>query len=477
MSNILTSLLSSAGALRAYDQVLQVTQNNVANAATPGFVKHRQALNAMPFDPDGGLIGGVRAGEVISARSAYADQAVRSQLFLLGRAEQEVNSITALQSNFDISGDSGIPSALNRLFQSFSAWGQSPNDTVARQAVIDRATDVASAFRRTAGSLSDLTRETERAANQTVDSVNQLAERLRDLNVLARRGARGDSGLDAQISIALEELSSYASITALEQEDGSVNVLLNGQTALVAGDKAYPISVRLAQPDTPPPVYEEAPPILRLFSSDGKDITQVTVGGQLGGVLDTRNRVLPAYLGDAWQQGDLNRMAVAFADRVNTLLTSGVAPDGTAGVGLFTYGSSPTNAAATMTVDETAVQPARLGAEQPGPPSVSNGIPLALSAMANPRDTADEIDEASYTEFYGRLAGRAGAALNDAESRLEVQQSAVAQARNLRQEMSGVSLDEEATILIQFQRAYEANSRLIAVLDRLSEATINILQR
>jgi flagellar hook-associated protein 1 FlgK len=431
----------------------------------------------MPFDPDGGLIGGVRAGEVISARSAYADQAVRSQLFLLGRAEQEVNSMTALQSNFDISGDSGIPSALNRLFQSFSAWGQSPNDTVARQAVIDRATDVASAFRQTAGSLSDLARETERAANQTVDSVNQLAERLRTLNDLARWGARGDSGLDAQISIALEELSSYASITALEQEDGSVNVLLNGQTALVAGDKAYPISVRLAQPDTPPPVYEEVPPMLRLFSSDGKDITQVTVGGQLGGVLDTRNRVLPAYLGDAWQQGDLNRMATAFADRVNTLLTAGVAPDGTAGAGLFSYGSSATNAAAMLTVDETAVQPARLGAVQPGPPSVANGVPLALSAMANPRDDADEIDGASYTEFYGRLAGRAGAALNDAESRLEVQQSAVAQARNLRQEMSGVSLDEEATILIQFQRAYEANSRLIAVLDRLSEATINILQR
>ena len=40
----------------------------------------------------------------------------------------------------------------------------------------------------------------------------------------------------------------------------------------------------------------------------------------------------------------------------------------------------------------------------------------------------------------------------------------------------GVSLDEEATILIQFQRAYEANSRLITVLDQLSQATIDMLQ-
>src|ERR1043165_6047985 len=113
MPNLLSSLLASAGALQAYDQVLQVTQNNVANASTPGFVKHRQALLALPFDPAGGLIGGLRAGEVLSARSAYADQAVRSQLFLLGQAEQDVGSLTALQSVFDISRDSGVAGALN----------------------------------------------------------------------------------------------------------------------------------------------------------------------------------------------------------------------------------------------------------------------------------------------------------------------------------------------------------------------------
>ena len=67
--------------------------------------------------------------------------------------------------------------------------------------------------------------------------------------------------------------------------------------------------------------------------------------------------------------------------------------------------------------------------------------------------------------------------MREANGRLAVQQSAVAQAKNLRQQMSGVSLDEEATILIQFQRAYEANSRLISVLDEMSREAIDILQR
>jgi flagellar hook-associated protein 1 FlgK len=480
VSNLLNSLLSSATALGAYDQVLQVTQNNVANASTPGYVKHRQTLLAMPFDPAGGLGGGVRAGEVQSARSSYADQSVRRQLVLLGQANQDVGSLASVQSAFDVSGDSGIPSALNKLFQSFSAWGQSPGDSLARQGVIDRASGVATAFQQTANSLSQTAQETEHTAAQAVDQINTLASQLRSLNQLARQGAGNDAGLDAQIHSTLEELSEYVSFSALEQDDGSVAVLLNGQTPLLIGDEQYSISCRLGQPDTPPVVYEGALPSLRLFASDGSDITAATTTGRLGSLLDIRNRVLPSYLGDAWQQGDLNRLAADFADRVNELLASGMVSNGPPpqpGIALFTYDANPTAAARSLTVDRNTVKPDLLGAIQTGPPSVSNGVPLALSALASPRNAADRIDGASYSQFFGELASRAGSSYNEASGRQAVQQSAVAQTKNLRQQMSGVSLDEEATILIQFQRAYEANSRLIGVLNQLTEDTLAILQR
>src|SRR3954447_8412093 len=215
VSNILSSLLSSAGALRAYDQVLQVTQNNVANASTPGYVKHRQGLLAMPFDLAGGLSGGVRAGEVQSARSAYADQSVRRQLNDLGQAQQDVASLNGVQSAFDISGNSGIPKAFNALFQSFSAWAQSPGDSIMRQSVIDRATDVGTAFQQTAADLTQTAQDTEHAAHQTVDSINTLTGQLRTLNQLARQSAGNDAGMDAQIHAALEELSNSISFVAV----------------------------------------------------------------------------------------------------------------------------------------------------------------------------------------------------------------------------------------------------------------------
>jgi flagellar hook-associated protein 1 FlgK len=73
------------------------------------------------------------------------------------------------------------------------------------------------------------------------------------------------------------------------------------------------------------------------------------------------------------------------------------------------------------------------------------------------------------------MAARVGDELNTATDSQQVRQSAVAQTKDLRQQTSGVSLDEEAVALMQFQRAYEAASRLVTILDQLMEDTIGML--
>ncbi len=478
MANLLATMVSSAGALNAYDRVLEVAQNNVANASTPGFARQRQSLLALSFEPALGLGGGVKAGELVSSRDRYAEQAVRRQNVLLGAAQQRVSTLTAIENRFDISGNSGIPKALNGLFESFSAWGQSPTDTISRQSVIERATDLAGAFQQAAANLTNVAVDTEKQLQGTVDQVNELAQRLQVFNSRILTGARNDPGLDAQIHSTLEELSSLVDITALMQPDGSVSVLLNGQTPLLVGDRQYRISAKPVMQEEPAPLYPDARPEMRILGSDGADITMATTGGKLGALLDLRNRLLTSYLGDANQPGDLNRLAAQFADRVNQLLTGGIVAEGdppVAGIPLFVYdAANATNVARTLEVNP-AMTADQLAAISAGPPKVANGVPLALSALADAQQDADTVGGASYIEFFGRMASRTGNELNRARDEQQIQMSAVAQAKDLRDQMSGVSLDEEAIILIQFQRAYEANSRFLSVLDQLTGDIINIL--
>jgi flagellar hook-associated protein 1 len=477
MSNLLSVLLSSSNTLDAYTKVLAITQNNVANASTPGYARQGLSLMARPFDVQWGSPGGVMIGKQQTARNEYAEQAVRQQNTSLGREQQAAGSLTALQSLFDISGNTGIPNALNQFFQSASAWAQTPSNEAARQTVIARAADVAQNFQSAAIGLQNLAHNTETQLHSTVDQVNQIVGQLQTYNHQILQTATRDSGIDTQVHALLENLSQLVNFSAVQQSDGSTTVMINDATPLLVGDHQFQLRVGLSVPASG--INQNAPATAYLLAADGTNITAKTTDGQLGALLDMRNRVLPSYLGDANQAGDLNSMAKQFADRVNELLTSGNISDGPppqAGVPLFKYDTSNiTNVAKTLSVDPT-VTPSQLAAISPGPPQVANGVPLAFSQLATPLAAADEINGVSYSEFYGNMAANIGSQLQSAKNGEQVQQSLLAQARDQRQQLSGVSLDQEAMILVEFQRAYQANSRFITVLDQLTLDTINILK-
>lgn len=477
MVNLLATLGVAADTLGAYSQALQVTENNVTNASTPGYAEQTQTLLAAPFDPADGDAGGVAIGPVISARDEFAEQAVRNQNVLLGAASQNVSSLTSLQTVFDVSGDTGIPYALNNLLQSFSAWAQSPADSNAQQSVIDNATSLASAFNDAASSLDSIAQNTNQQIQTTVTQVNQLVGQLQQYNVQEMNGDRNDAGLDAQVHSTLEQLSQYVDVSATEQDNGAWTVLLDGQTPLLVGSQQYQISNGLALPSDA--TNPNGPPQAFIQAADGTDITSTITTGQLGALLDFRNNVLASYMGSGTQQGELNTMAQQFADRVNAELTAGNVSDGppaVTGTALFTYNTTnATNVAQSLAVNPV-ITADQLAAIDPGPPEVSNGVPLSLAQLADPQASADEIGGKSYSEYYGDMASEVGGLLSQATDEQTVQQSALAQAQNVRQQVSGVDLDAEAMTLTQFQQAYDAVSRMISVLDQVTEDALNMIQ-
>ena len=63
------------------------------------------------------------------------------------------------------------------------------------------------------------------------------------------------------------------------------------------------------------------------------------------------------------------------------------------------------------------------------------------------------------------LVNKVGSDSASAKNSLSMRQETVAAIQRLRDSVSGVSLDEEAGRLMQFQRAYEANARFFAAVD------------
>jgi flagellar hook-associated protein FlgK len=96
MVNLFASLGSAQSTLRSLQDGLGVSQNNVANASTPGYVKQRATLEALPFQPQLGLVGGVTSGAIQDSRSLPAERAVRSEISALGKFAQQTESLSQL---------------------------------------------------------------------------------------------------------------------------------------------------------------------------------------------------------------------------------------------------------------------------------------------------------------------------------------------------------------------------------------------
>lgn len=452
MGGLFSSLNAAGNALRVFEKALTVAQNNVSNASTPGYARQRLHLEAIPFSLDQGLPGGVQAGQLQSARQEYAEQAVRHRQSQHSRSDELALELARIEALYDVSGEGGVAGALTALFESISAWSLSPNETVARQMVLERARSLAGRFQESAAGLLSAAYETAAKIESAVNNINSLAARIRELNALYREDVRNleDPSLDARLHATLEELAEYADFTALRQEDGSVMVLLGGQTGLVVGDQQFEISA------------DSSGARAVIMDAWGRDITYQISGGRLAAAVEFRNRIVPELL------NGLDRLAAAIADRFNATLSAGLDLHGNPGAPLFAYDPAQ-GAAATLRV--TDISPDELAGAAAAAPG-GNGNVLDLLALAQSR----ELDGFTFTGFYGDLARRVGRALEDARQASEQHKQLLLQAQYLREQASGVSLDEEALQVLQFQRCYQAAARMVQVIDELLDSLLTMLR-
>lgn len=276
----LSAALHTAGnALAAFEKALTVVQNNVTNSSTPGYVRQTPTFEAAAFGYGSGEPGGVLTGPVQSARDQYAEQTVRIANSQLGMYEQQVQTLTDLQNQFDISGNSGVPGALSGLYNAFSTWANSPNDPNAKQGVMTAADTLARSFQQTVANVSQAASNASTQVDSLVAQVNTITGNIAAFNAKLKQGDHNDPGIDASINSSLQDLSEIANVTVTNHSDGSVDVMLDGQIDLVSGIYARPINVG-SSPLTPTASVTGGNPVGTVNITAGKnDTLQLKIDG------------------------------------------------------------------------------------------------------------------------------------------------------------------------------------------------------
>jgi flagellar hook-associated protein 1 FlgK len=141
---------------------------------------------------------------------------------------------------------------------------------------------------------------------------------------------------------------------------------------------------------------------------------------------------------------------------------------------LFTYdAANNANVARSLAVDPAA-SAASLAVISPGPPLIANGAALALADLGSSTDPQDMIQGKTVRDFYASAARGIGERLNTAQGQQARSTLLANQARDLRQAVSGVSLNEEAIHLTQYQRSYEAAAQIVQIIDELLQTILSL---
>lgn len=442
MQGLFGSLTMAARALEAQRSGLDIAGQNISNLNTPGYARRRLALAEVTNGT-----GGVEVLGTQVLRDRWLDARLRQALPDEAREGAIVATLSGVETAIGAPGQA-LDGRLAAFFDALAALSLDPTSAVTRDGVVSQGRTMAAAFNDMAARLADSRRQADNSIRSGVDDLNALTTEIAELNVaIAGAGGVDVEALKDRQRNAVESLSKLTSVSVLARADGGVDVTIPTGRALVIGGAAYTVGVTTGLNG------------LATISLAGADITADLTSGQLGGLLHARDTLVPAY------QSQLDALAFGVAQEVNALHQTGFDLNGAAGTAFFTPLASATGAATALAVAAPIqADPSLVAASGTGAPG-DNGIATRLAALRDAKVLGGGT--ATMSETWAHLAYRVGNDAQAAEGQQRSRHDVTNEVERLRDQFSGVSLDEEAADMLKFQRAYEANAKFFSVVDDL----------
>ncbi len=337
----------------------------------------------------------------------------------MGAANTQAEELQQAQGALNEPSSSGLASGLSAFWSAWGELAESPSYEPAEVGVVSAATGLTSTLHQLASQLQSI--EGQAAAQYAAitgpsGEVQSDAEQIAGLNhqiKLSLQAHQQPNELEDRRDLLIDKLSSLASVTVTKEADGTDTVSF-GNAAL---------------------------PLVQGSAVNWPQTLTAAAGGQLGALaeLTSPTGALASY------QAALNEVAGTLASSVNALHTATPFFKGTT--------------AATL---EVAVKPAEVQSSSEGTPGANN-VALAIA----------ELRGGAADQRYAALVEQVGSGVQNAKAAQTNSQAVLNAVSGQRQAVSGVSLDEEMTNLVTFQRGYQASAQALNVMNEMLNTLIN----
>lgn len=439
MAGLIGNLHSARTGMSVSQASIQTTSHNINNINTPGYSRQRveQSTKSAYSNPGynssmgPGQIGtGVQATDVIRIRNTFYDFQYRSESHNYGETSIKYQHYTNMEKIFNEPSDSAISASISDFFSSWQELSKNPNDTGAKDVVIQNAKYLSTNISNVKEKLDKLSTQAEKKLNDDVSEINDMINQIRGLNkeikLIEGSGKTPNDLMDQRDSV-IDELSHKLNI-----ENSEVQKLIN----------------------------EKLENGTEVTLDELKNIGDVS--GEIQGSLDMIDKI-------SEYTSDLKEFAKGLTKGVNNVMNGRDFDDNNVQATdqqLFIFNE---NGDPIIKANEDLVN------------NPKNLIMTAQKAenMYKLKDAKITIDGENITigNYYNNIVQKLGNETKEVIRNEKNQSKLLGEIDNLRLNVSGVSLDEEMVNLIQFQHSYNASAKVISTIDSLLDVVVNGLVR
>jgi flagellar hook-associated protein 1 FlgK len=453
MASLSTSLNMAVQSLGADTAALQMTNNNIANANTPGYTREVADFQEVSVTSGDGMSSGngVELTGYQSIRDELLQRQIEQETTAQSGANAQQSTLQQIQPAFATTTDD-IGTDMSALFSSISSLSTNPTSTSSRQAVLTAGQNLANAFNTASSTLTSQQAGLNTQVTQDVSQINQLTKQIAALNPqIAEVDSTGeDAGTlqDQQDQLVLS-LSKLTSVS-VTQSNGGVTLTTGNGTPLVVGSQSSALQTTTGSDG-----------MTHVLDQNGNDITKTLTAGDLGGTIQMRDTTIPGL------STQLDTLANQFGSAINAAQAAGYDQNGNAGQNFFTIPTTVSGSAGSI---EMAISDPALVAASSDGTSGSNGNLTNLSAV----QTSALPSGQTPSDAYASLIYQVGSLTANANAESSATAASLLQLNNQMSSVSGVSIDEESANLITYQQAYEAAARVVTTIQALFSTTMSM---
>lgn len=462
---------SGKSGLMASRTAIATTGHNITNVNTEGYSRQRvgfEAKTPQKYHNKAYIGTGVDVGRIDRVNDQYLEKQIRNSGRELAHLEEKEFLLRHVEDVFNELDGEGLNRLVANFFNDFRKLSNEPESHALRESVRESTQALTADFKRMRHEVEGIQTHIDARLAGYVGEVNSLTANLKELNdkirVMEATGGPANDLRDKR-DLAIKKLATHFDIQSFEDEHGNAVVNLRGVGPLVGAANAESFSVEKSAADGRG--KPEGALSLKTTASASPDVTHQIKSGKIGALLELRDKTIGLVL------DRLDEMARTLVDNVNAIHRQGYTKDGRTGVNYFQPLEGGPRAAQFIALSDDIRGSANSIATAAGPDSPGdNRIAIAISGIQNLK--LMEGGRASLDDYYNSIMSDVGILSARTKDAIGQQKNVQQQLGKIREQISGVSLDEETANLLQYQHTFDASAKVIQVADEMLKTVLDI---